>query len=104
MKDVSFLQHKINNAGSFLQTINVIIIAKQPVLIQLKVVVITTKIQFHAPRATEQDLSFRQLSTCSDPFDIIIRVDRFSVLVLGAGHVLHAVNIHVVKVGRLWHI
>ena len=37
MKDVSFLQHKINNAGFFLQTINVIIIAKQPVLIQLKV-------------------------------------------------------------------
>ena len=36
MKDVSFLQHKINNAGSFLQTINVIIIAKQPVLVQLK--------------------------------------------------------------------
>ena len=70
MKDVSFLQHKINNAGSFLQTINVIIIAKQPVLIQLKVVVITTKISFHAPRATEQDLSFLQLSTCSDPFDI----------------------------------
>ena len=68
MKDVSFLQHKINNAGSFLQTINVIIIAKQPVLIQLKVVVITTKISFHAPRATEQDLSFLQLSTCSDPF------------------------------------
>ena len=72
MKDVSFLQHKINNAGSFLQTINVIIIAKQPVLIQLKVVVITTKIPFHAPRATEQDLSFLQLSTCSDPFHSII--------------------------------
>ena len=68
MKDVLFLQHEINNAGSFLQTINVIIIAKQPVLIQLKVVVITTKIPFHAPRATEQDLSFLQLLTCSDPF------------------------------------
>ena len=64
MKDVSFLQHKINNAGSFLQTINVIIIAKQPVLPNQKYWEILL-----APRATEQDLSFRQLSTCSDPFD-----------------------------------
>ena len=51
----------------FLQTVNIIIIAKQPVLIQLKVVVIITKIPFHAPRATEQDLSFRQILACSDP-------------------------------------
>ena len=51
MKDVSFLQHKINNAGFFLQTINVIIIAKQPVLIQLKVFIIKTT--HFAPRGRQ---------------------------------------------------
>ena len=66
------LVHSCNKkiiASLFLQTVNIIIIAKQPVFIQLKVFILITKKSFLAPRATEQDLSFRQPLTCSDSFD-----------------------------------